>query len=207
MMRLPAYPRILYKLRDEGSQLLDVGCCVAQDLRRFVFDGAPAAALCGAELQADFLDVGYELFRDRDTLRARFVRGDVLDPDPDAPLNRMAGAMDVGHLSMILHCFEWDDQLRALERCVRILQPVPGGLIVGQAVGHAQGVRSAAHEGRFSFKHSDVTFKKLVLELEERTGVKFQVRAELDEGLYVANGERKWDDHKSRRLVFEVEKL
>ena len=81
-------------------------------------------------------------------------------------------------------------------------------LLVGQAVGHADGKRSPAHEGKFSYKHSDVTFRALVADLEATTGIKLAVRTEMDQGLGVGEGKRKWDlDDKTRRLVFEIERL
>ncbi|KAH8651304.1 hypothetical protein BX600DRAFT_502056 [Xylariales sp. PMI_506] len=207
LMRLAVYPRILEKLK-AGGKFLDVGCCLAQDIRKLVFDGVPAESLYGAEYEAPFIDVGYELFRDRDTLKAHFTQADVLDDDPEAPLNKLRESMDIVHLGMVLHVFDRDEQLAALERCLTILKPEPGVLLVGQAVGHAEGKRSPAHEGKFSYKHSDVTFRELVADIEKKTGVKLKVDAHLDHGLGVGDGKRKWDlDDKTRRLIFQVERM
>jgi SAM-dependent methyltransferase len=206
-MRLAAYPRILATLK-AGGRFLDVGCCLAQDLRKLAFDGAPSGSLYGAELLAPYFDLGYDLFRDRHSLEAHFVQADILDDGPDSPLEPLRGSMDVVHLGMVLHVFSWEEQRQALERCVELLRPQRGALIVGQAVGHAVGKSSPSHEGRYSFKHSDASFKKLFGEIEQRTGVRFECRARIDEGLGVGNGKRKWDgDAQTRRLYFEVERL
>lgn len=207
MMRLETYPRILDTLKS-GGKLLDLGCCLAQDIRKLVVDGVPAENLYGAEYEAPFIDVGYDLFKDRDTLKSHFMQADVLDSSPEAPLSTLNSSIDIIHLGMVLHVFSREDQLIALERCVEILKPQPGTLIVGQAVGHVDGKRSPAHEGVISFKHSDKTFRELISDLETKTGAKFRVKAELDHGLGVSDGKRKWDlDDMTRRLTFEVERI
>lgn len=207
MMRLDVYPRILESLKS-GGKLLDLGCCLAQDIRKLVADGVPAENLYGVEYEAPFIDIGYDLFKDRDTLKSHFMQGDVLEKSPEAPLNKLKASIDIIHLGMVLHVFDREEQLTALERCVEILKSQPGTLIVGQAVGHAEGKLSPAAEGRYSFKHSDKTFRELISDLERRTGATFRVKAELDQGLGIGNGKRKWDlDDKTRRLTFEVERI
>ncbi|KAH6645005.1 hypothetical protein BKA67DRAFT_696761 [Truncatella angustata] len=207
MMRLDIYPRILEKLK-AGGKLLDLGCCLAQDIRKLVVDGVPAENLYGAEYEAPFVDVGYDLFKDRETLGAHFFQADSLDDDPETQLNRLKASIDVIHLGMVLHVFSREDQLITLSRCVEILKPEPGALIVGQAVGHAEGKASPAHEGVISFKHSDTTFKQLIREVEGATGAKFRVKADLDQGLGVGDGKRRWDlDDKTRRLTFVLERV
>lgn len=61
--------------------MLDLGCCCAQDLRKLVHDGAPSENLWGAELKGGFLELGYELFLDRETLKAHFIEADVFDAE------------------------------------------------------------------------------------------------------------------------------
>jgi hypothetical protein len=207
MMRLDVYPRVLQTLKS-GGKLLDLGCCLAQDIRKLVFDGVPAENLYGAEYEAPFIDVGYNLFQDRGTLKSQFMQADVLDDGPEAPLNKLKDSIDIIHLGMVLHVFNREDQLTALVRCIEILKPGPGTLIIGQAVGHVEGKLSPAHEGMFSFKHSDKTFMELISDLEVKVGGRFRVKAELDQGLGVGDGKRKWDlDDKTRRLTFEVERV
>lgn len=207
MMRLDIYPRIL-KTLTSGGKLLDLGCCLAQDIRKLVADGVPAENLYGAEYEAPFIEVGYDLFKDRNTLKVHFMQADVLDPNPETQLHQLKGRIDIVHMGMVLHVFNREEQLTALQSCVEILKPELGTLIVGQAVGHSEGKLSPAHEGKFSFKHSDNTFRKLIEDLEIKTGAKFRVKAELDQGLGVGDGKRKWDlDDKTRRLTFEVERI
>lgn len=206
LVRLEIYPRLLQQLKS-GGKLLDIGCCLAQDIRKLVFDGVPAENLYGAEYEAPFINVGYDLFRDRNTLKSQFMQADVLDDDPEAPLNKLRGSMDIIHLGMVLHVFNRVEQLAALLRCIEILKPGPGALIIGQAVGHVQGKLSPSQGGKFHFMHSDKTFRELISDLEDKSGAKFRVKAELDQGLGIQDGKRRWDrDDNSRRLTFEVER-
>ncbi|KAI0399773.1 hypothetical protein F4802DRAFT_610610 [Xylaria palmicola] len=66
---------------DDGrnqTRLLDVGCCVGQVLRKLAFDGVDSARLFGTDAEPRFLELGYDLFRDRGRFKGGFVAGDIL---------------------------------------------------------------------------------------------------------------------------------
>lgn len=191
-----------------GARYLDIGCCVGQDIRQLVADGAPSANLYGAELESRFIDLGYEFFRDRDTLKTHFMQADILKLDePGSPLAPLVGTFEFIHLGMVLHIFGWEKQRMVLENCVRLLKPDAGVLILGRAVGDLEGTTGGDKWGGQAFRHSDATFRKMWKEIEERTGTKFDCRASMDGGIGVDEGNRLWDLKTSRRLVFEVERL
>ena len=50
-------------------------------------------------------------------------------------------------------------------------------------------------------KHNVGTFERLWEEVGQRAGTKWEVKSKLNNGL------GKWDDEKTRRLVFEVERV
>lgn len=52
---------------------------MGQDLRRLAVDGAPTANMYATDIIGDFWDLGYDLFRDRDTMKAEFIKADILD--------------------------------------------------------------------------------------------------------------------------------
>lgn len=63
----------------QGSQtLLDLGCCFAQDLRQLVQDGVPSERLHGVDVDQKFLDLGYELFLNKSSLKSTLLAVDVL---------------------------------------------------------------------------------------------------------------------------------
>ena len=204
--REDVYPRLLRRLR-AGDRFLDIGCCLGQDIRKLVYDGVPGQNLAGAELNGGFIDLGYELFRDRDTLEARFVTADILDGG-GAALKEFEGQLDVVQLGMILHLFTWEQQVTAFEHAVKLLKPDTKGVaIIGQAVGNIDGLASESLQRKGTFRHNADTFRKLIDEVSAKTGTEWNVKASLDKGLSVFAEKRTWDNPTARRLVFEVERV
>lgn len=208
LIRHAAYAAILDRLRHAaGARFLDVGCCFAQDLRKLAHDGAPVASLFGLEVQPEFVDLAFDFFRDADRLPAdHFLRADLMDR-ADARVRALEGSFDIVQLGMILHIWDRDGQVAACRRVVELLRPEPGSLIVGQSVGHLDGVSAPGRGGKSIFKHNAETFAAMWDEVARETGTKWDVRASLDEGLGIAEQNRKWDDPRTRRLSFTVQRL
>lgn len=199
-----SYAEILAHLK-AGATYLDIGCCIGQDIRKLVHDGAPSENLHGAELQQGFIELGYDFFRDRDTLKATLVQADVFELGDGSRLGGLVGKADIVHLGMVLHLFGWDKQRELLENCVKLLRPgSSGSMILGQAVGDLEG---GVRPGGRIFAHNVETFNKMWAEISERTGLKFECKATLDEGLGIKESRRGWDGVTRRRLSFEVERI
>ncbi|KAH8898682.1 hypothetical protein GQ53DRAFT_877743 [Thozetella sp. PMI_491] len=202
LYRQPSYPSLLEKMKS-GATLLDIGCCLGQDLRKLVLDGAVPENVYGAELEGEFINLGYELWRDKDTLKATLMQADIFDTE--GPLQALQGRMDIIHLGMILHVFTREMQFELLKTCIALLKPEPGSLILGQAVGNVQGGLTATNLDSGSFQHNEDTFFGLWGELQAGSGLKFDVRPSLDKGLGIDENKRKWGLPGARRLRFEVE--
>jgi SAM-dependent methyltransferase len=203
LSRNPSYSTVLSRLHS-GASLLDLGCCFAQDLRKLVFDGAPSTNLYGAELEGEFIDMAYDFFGDRETLGAKFMVADVFDPE--SPLKQLDGKLDFVHVGLFLHLFDWERQVKACERIVKLLKNERGVLVLGQQMATTEpgAVLSGA---KVLFKHNVESFEKLWAEVGEKTSTKWKVTGSLDMGLGIKEGKRRWDDEKARRLVFEVERI
>lgn len=124
------------RLRAPGSieAFLEVGCAFGQVIRQLIHDGVPSERLYGTDLQAGFLDMGYDLFRDRDPSKSKatFIAGDMLKDD-DVELDQLTGKIDVIYAQYFFHLFEREDQLKAAKRMVRFLNPRnPNVLIFGR---------------------------------------------------------------------------
>lgn len=76
----PVYLEVLERVR-AGETFLDLGCCFGQDIRKLIYDGAPSDNIVGVDTEPGFIDLGDELFGDRETLQARFYTGDVFAED------------------------------------------------------------------------------------------------------------------------------
>ncbi|KAF2234676.1 hypothetical protein EV356DRAFT_501601 [Viridothelium virens] len=76
------YPKVLSILRQNSLQhapkLLDVGCCLAQDLRKIVYDGVPSENVYGLDRDSRFIELSFDLFLDKESLRSRFVAADLM---------------------------------------------------------------------------------------------------------------------------------
>ncbi|KAF4122705.1 hypothetical protein GMORB2_7012 [Geosmithia morbida] len=120
----PCYQQALFRLRLPGSKdaLLDLGCALGQTLRQFCADGVKGRRLFGVDLSPELVDLGYDMFRDRQSLGATFVVGDALDPD-DTRLARLEGQITMVHADSFFHLFTWTQQLYIAKRIVGFLKP------------------------------------------------------------------------------------
>lgn len=211
------YARLLSILKSSPASpaFLDVGACLGQDVRKLIHDGAPPASLAGAELSPTFIRLGYELFRDSPADVA-MVQANILAPlggeeGGTSSLGQFRGRLRVVQLGMILHLFTWEEQLAVFENTIALLRDEPGVMIIGQATGNLDGVvtqtLTVGGANRGTCKHNVESFERLIKEFQDRTGTQWNVKAELDEGLSVSDGKRTWDDPKTRRLLFELERV
>ena len=117
---LPFYTTVLEHTRS-GETFLDAGCCFGHEIRYLVQDGVHSSQLYGFDLEPDFIELGYHLFRDRDRLQAIFVSGDIL-AEPTMPegqeLARLQGQIDIVFASSFLHVWDWDDMIKAAKSLV-----------------------------------------------------------------------------------------
>lgn len=205
LSRKPSYARILSRL-NAGDRLLDVGCCLAQDLRKLTRDGAPSSSLYGLEMEPEFIRLGYEFFGDEESFQAKFVVADLMDRGNEE-VKSLEGSFGVVQLGMVLHIWDFEAQTRACERVVEMLRGEQGVMVVGQSVGDVDGKEAPGRGGKMIFKHNVQSFEKMWEEVGRRTGTKWVVRARLDEGLGIDQKKRLWDAPTTRRLSFEVERV
>jgi len=202
------YPRLLWRLQ-AGARFLDIGCCLGHDIRKLIFDGVPAAQLKGVELQQGFIDLGFELFRDKDRLPPdTFLQGDILEDG--APWTELAGTgtggFDVVQLANLLHLLAYEEQITAFKRAIQCLKPGLGTTIFGIAAGTVGGtVEDWA--GKKVPAHNVDSFKKLVADLEKRTETKWTVEVSLDFAMYKYGNRRPWGSELVRRVVFELTRV
>lgn len=200
---MPSYPTVLERIKN-GAVFVDIGCCFGQDIRKLVHDGAPATNTWGVELVGEFVDLGYELFNDRNTFESQMLKAGIFDVE--GPLEQLTGKVDIAYLGLFLHQFDWEGQKKACEKIVQLMKNEQGVLILGQQMGNV----SAHHDKKIGtgvYKHNASSFEKLWKEVGEATGTEWKVTASLDYGLGTDSFQKKWDDTTHRRLVFEVERL
>ncbi|KAI1733551.1 hypothetical protein F4680DRAFT_441215 [Xylaria scruposa] len=176
--------RAIERLKAPGSQdtFLELGGFMCQTIRQLAFEGVDSARLYGTDLHAEFIELGYQQFRDRETLKATFVAGDMLIPEADYASSEMAqafnGKISIAHAANFFHLFSWESQLVICERIVRFFR---GGfstespaLLFGVQVGSLK--PGEIRVGSFNvFLHDEKTFQSLWDEVGKKTGTAWKV--------------------------------
>jgi hypothetical protein len=178
----PTYPHllsILSRSRIENSsqpiQLLDLGCCVAQELRSLVHAGIPSSQLYGCDLNADFLTTSYALFNDKDSFEGTLVPANVFEESIfEKAWKGWEGKFGIIHAGLFLHLFNWKQQLAVCEKIIRLMSDERGTLFLGEMVGcEGGGERGGVKlkgEVRKQYLHDAKSFEKLWREVAEKTG-------------------------------------
>ncbi|KAJ9639269.1 hypothetical protein H2204_003880 [Knufia peltigerae] len=136
----PLVPSDKNKSTTDSWLFLDLGCCLGQDVRKLIHDGADRERVRGADLKPEFIEMGYELFNDPDTLprQKHFVSpADVFDQSPSANLAVCDGKVGILHASAVFHLFDLPGQKRMARRCLKLLDQRRGRvLLCGAQVGN-----------------------------------------------------------------------
>jgi len=190
--RLNAYPQMLELVKARPDAIyLDLGCCFGNDARKAVVDGYPMANIICSDLRPQFYDLGFELFRDKDTFHVPLVAGDAFDPDFLSPtvvekngprpalaevrtLTQLQGEISVIHTSSFFHLFDENHQERLAHIIANLLLNKSGSLIFGSHGGNAV---PGTFPERSAYGHSPESWTEL---WESVLGKgKCQVKAEL----------------------------
>ncbi|KAH7319698.1 hypothetical protein B0I35DRAFT_217887 [Stachybotrys elegans] len=171
------YRQILFRLTvpKSADALLDLGCGVGQVLRQLRAEGVNDSQLYGTDIEPRLVDLGYDLFQDRHQLNARFVFGDVVDPD-DTRFTTLRGKITMVHATSFFHLFNWVQQLYIGKRIVGFLKPgTRNAVIFGRQMGTTKpsdsAVRSAA-----PYLHDGLSFQRLWDEIGRMTRTKWLVQ-------------------------------
>jgi SAM-dependent methyltransferase len=200
----PDYPTVLQRLLHNNETLLDLGCAFGQELRTLVAAGVPPTNLFGLDISDGFIELGFELFRDKATMAPQFVVADLLAGTTlPAPLD---GELDIIFSASFFHLFGWDDQLALSKRVVAMLKPKAGSMIFGHQLGQAKARESPVPDvpsGKIYF-HDPESFEAFWRLVGEQTGTQWKVQ--------VNSSEKYIDDLRKgnpalRLLRFSVERL
>lgn len=196
---------------DSAPIFLDLGCAFAQDLRRLVADGVESSRCYGTDLRLDFLELGYELFRDRNTLKSTFIAADIFQTDPPNPLMaQLEGKVDIINASSFFHLFSLEQQKTVARAVVRLLRPRKDSLLVGRqkaaAVAGATKPRPGAPRLADRYWHSEESWKDFWRAIGEEVGVEFEVRVRML-GDKFGTLERPLEEAEGLAMSFSVRRL
>ena len=181
---MPGYQEAVARVKDDAS-VLDVGCGFGQDLRYMAADGAPTANMYASDIVPTLWDLSYDLFRDTDRMKARFIPADILDPA--SPLMELRGKMDILVVSLIFHLFDWEGQVKAGNNMVALSRP--GTLLIGRQIGNSIGMAipittTASGEvggvgSHTRFFHNPETWQEMWRRIQRETGTEWEVESSL----------------------------
>ncbi|MCJ1303622.1 hypothetical protein MMC08_006432 [Hypocenomyce scalaris] len=200
----PAYADILQRLLRKQETLLDLGCGLAQAIRTLVSAGVPSRRLYALDVVDGFIELGFDLFRDREALRTTFVVADLLEAVPAGLQDRI----NIIFAGSFFHLFDWDDQVVLSKRAVAMLKAEEGSLIFGFQVGRLiPGSAANPHvpKGRMYF-HNPESFRRLWEVVGKETGTAWKVDVVAREEMEGLDDLRK-DNPDFRFLSFTVERV
>ncbi|BAE56567.1 hypothetical protein BDV35DRAFT_345226 [Aspergillus flavus] len=198
LSRLPFYQHVLARLRvSPANGFLDAGCCVGQELRHLVYAASiPGSQLYGFDLEAGFFELGYKLFRDNaDAFPATFVGADLGGSDEDWEkaeiVGTMKGKIDVVWAGSLLHFWEYEGQLRGVERLIGLTRGEPGSIVCGRQMGSTVAgvydLNGLTDKTMLHYRHNVESLVEFWKEVGVRTGSKWEVQAELEIGETTTN--------------------
>lgn len=157
-----------------------MACCVGQVVRKLAFDGVDPSRLYGTDLSAEFLDLGYELFNDREKFGPdSFVAANLLDAS-DEGAKKLDGKVTLVSAGNFFHLFDWDQQMLAATRIIKFLKPgITNAVIMGGHIGSSKPGNFTAVTGATRYLHDPETFQKLWDEAGLKTGTKWKVSSQL----------------------------
>ena len=178
----PAFQALVKRLKQPDSQdaFLDVACCVGQVLRKLVFEGVDPSRLYATDLVPEFLDLGFELFNDREKFGPdTFIAANMLDPN-DEGLKKLDGKVTIIHVANFFHLFDRDQQVSAATRMIKFLKPgVKDAVIIGGNIGSLKPDTFTARNGTARFLHDPETFQEMWDEAGRKTGTKWKAASAL----------------------------
>ena len=146
----------------------------------------PSSQLYGFDLESRFIDIGYELFQDRDKLHATFLSGDILatpHTKESGQLDLLCGKIDVVFASSFLHIWDWDDMLTATKRLVSFTSAKAGSMVVGRQLGsRVAGSHFMPTKKGTSYRHNVESMQRFWEQVAEETGSEWRVEGDLYAG-------------------------
>ncbi|KAI9693608.1 MAG: hypothetical protein M1822_002879 [Bathelium mastoideum] len=180
------FPRYLPELETVGSDIKEllVKAGVPEDqlkphIIRVEFDGAPASNLYGSDLSAGFIELGYELFLDKDKFGATFIPADIFDPNSN--LKQLDGKIDIIQASSFFHLFDRNTQIELAKHVIALLKPQKGSLLFGRQVGRVEAgeVTAQSNPNRVLFRHNEATWAEMWAQIGKETGTEWETDSQL----------------------------
>ncbi|KAM0545789.1 hypothetical protein ACHAPJ_011213 [Fusarium lateritium] len=176
------FKTVVSRLRVEGidETFLDVACGLGQVLRKLSADGVDPKKLYGTDILSEYLDLGFDLFKDRDRFdQSNFIPADLIHHDK--ALAHLEGKVTLIHASNFFHLFDWEEQVLIGKNIVKLFKSQHEGvLLFGWQIGRLDaGTITSYKTGNTRYIHNLSSLQTLWDEVGEKTETKWKVDAEL----------------------------
>lgn len=167
----PFYNKI--KNHWQGKSIVDIGCGMGTDLRRMNLDGAAQENLYGIDIENTFINLGFDLFNDKNTNIINFLTGNILDKMIIDQLH-LRNKFDIIYSSAVIHLLNKEDIQKLIGNIFSLLKPE--GIFFGQTTGLSLSAEINDSSGKKRFLHSKESlrdefltqgFKKIEIEVRE----------------------------------------
>jgi len=151
MKEHPIHKEILEQGKKGDALFLDLGCCMGTDVRNLAYEGYPATQIVGSDLLGNYLSLGHELYKDKDTCKIKFIAADAFDLPPSlsssprllsldsvSQLDDLAGSMTFIYTGSLFHLFDAPRQKALALRLLRLWTREPGAIIFGRHQGRSE---------------------------------------------------------------------
>ncbi|KAI2611900.1 hypothetical protein GGR54DRAFT_334251 [Hypoxylon sp. NC1633] len=148
---------------------LDLGTCFGQDLRKLVYDGASVHRLWASDIEPEFIELGFKLFRDEEKLpKSHFLcPGNLLSDSSEDMLGVLNNKVTILHTTAVFHLFTLQDQKVAADRCLQLLRKDTGapvlllGAHVGSTIPGPFQRRNVSMEYSHKYRHDEQSWQEL----------------------------------------------
>jgi len=173
----PEYPQVVTRLKTGNQKYLELGCCFGQEIRKLVLDGVPSESLYAVDLEQPFIDLGYKLFKDKDTLKAHFMTANLVAGTGNIDkVKALEGQIDILYAASFLHLFDYDTQLALCIMITKLLKPVKGSVFMGRQVGNVKAGHRERNAGKQQmYAHDEGSWKEMWRKVEEVTRTRWRV--------------------------------
>lgn len=133
--------------------------------------GVATQNMLAVDKQSHLWELGYELFQDKEKMRAKFIQGDFLQMD-DGALKGIKKKVDVVIAAQFLHLFSWEGQVMAIKKIVGLSKP--GTVLVGYQQGR-QRARKYRRPWGMMFYHNLGSYKRLWEIVQRQTSTRWAI--------------------------------
>jgi len=140
VVRHPNYKEIIEKQPKDTTRILELGCCMGTDIRKFLIEGYREQNVLGVDIQKEFINIGIQMFDDHPSFQKRFVICNVLEDgseDKNTTLKAfISKGVNVVYCSAVYHLLCEQDGHKWTKVVASMLSP--GGIYFGSCGGSAR---------------------------------------------------------------------